>query len=80
MKDPIDLTTAGRKYEPPRAVHLSDAQTGVGSVCKSGNVPGAHCDTGSYAQGSCQQGNWASPDCKVGNIAVPTCNYGAGVI
>ena len=81
MKDYLDSTTTGRKYEPPRAVRLSDAETGVGSVCKNGSVPGAHCDmVGSYAQGSCQYGNWASPDCKVGLIAVPTCNQGQGVL
>jgi len=80
VKDSTDLTPTGRKYEPPRAMRLSDAQTGVGSVCKDGGWPGAHCDTGSYAQGSCQNGNWATPDCKVGTSAVPTCNVGNGVM
>ncbi len=81
MKDHPELPTAGERYEPPRAVRLSDAETGVGSVCKNGGTPGAHCEmVGSYAQGSCQYGNWASPDCKVGTTAVPTCNTGTGVI
>ena len=81
MKDAIDMIPAGKNYEPPRAIRLSDAETGVGSVCKNGGYPGAHCeDVGSYAQGSCNYGNWASPDCKVGTSAVPTCNVGNGVL
>ena len=80
MKDSFVLTPTGKQYEPPRAVRLSDAETGVGSVCKDGGTPHAHCDTGSYAQGSCQIGQWASPDCKVGYTAVPTCNVGSGVL
>ena len=81
MRDSFDSTETGRKYEPPRAVRLSDAETGVGSVCKNGGTPGAHCEqVGSYAQGSCQDGVWASPSCKVGNTAVPTCIPGPGVL
>jgi hypothetical protein len=81
LRDSFDSTNAGRKYEPPRAVRLGDAETGVGSVCKNGGTPGAHCEmVGSFAQGSCQDGTWASPDCKVGTSAVPQCNAGTGVI
>lgn len=67
-------------YEPPRAMRLSDAQTGVGSVCNNGNLPNAACRMGSGAQGACQIGNVASPDCKLGNTADPTCNVGMGVV
>lgn len=72
---------SGMKYEPPRAVRLSDTRVGVGSVCRDGGTPAAACSTGTYAQGSCQPfGYYASPSCHtLGDVAVPTCNVGTGV-
>ena len=83
MTDLMNLrptVTVSMLYEPPRAMRLSDAQTGVGSVCNNGNVPNAACRAGTGAQGACQIGNRASPDCKTGNTADPTCNVGLGVV
>jgi hypothetical protein len=78
-----DSRPTGAKYEPPRALRLSDAETGVGSVCRHGIIPNASCQPlGSGAQGACQAfGYSADPRCNNGYHAAVGCTVGgiAGV-
>ncbi|GEM_PF-4793503 len=55
-------TASSPKYEAPRAVSLSDAQTGMGANCDSGSTAQAYCENGGspLAERGCTGGSSAN--------------------
>ena len=58
------------KYEAPRAVGLSDAQTGVGTNCDSGSSAREYCENGGspLAERGCTGGSLANARNGVGGL------------
>jgi hypothetical protein len=65
MSDYSDLKPTGEKYEPPRAMRLSDAQMGRGASCHSGSTA-SDCNIGSRATNNCNLGLLAGNHCRTG--------------
>jgi hypothetical protein len=66
-KDPPSPKKPARKYVPPQAISLSDAEVGFGGSCS----------LGSYANGSCNNGGTAGGKCHTG-ISAGGCGQGTG--
>lgn|GEM_PF-3768479 len=45
-----------RRYAPPEAISLSDAETGFGASCSPGSYANGACNTGGSAGGKCHTG------------------------
>jgi hypothetical protein len=49
-------TKPARRYEPPQAIKLDDAEVGLGGSCMPGSYAGGSCDMGGTANGKCHVG------------------------
>jgi len=55
-QDPAVGERPVRRYVPPRAISLSDAEVGFGGSCSPGSYANGSCNTGGSAGGKCHTG------------------------
>ena len=56
MKNTAAAKRPARRYMPPQAVSLSDAEVGFGGSCGPGSYAGGSCNDGGTANGKCRTG------------------------